>query len=130
MGHRNPDRVPIAYRRARCETVAQMRRDHWDVISKCGTCGLIMRVDLALRTVVNGQTVQETSTSLMIFDIPTLISAVSEFAALEPGDMILTGTPSGIGFRREPPLLLGPGDVVSVEVDGVGRVENRFVAEG
>ncbi len=57
MGHRNPDRVPIAYRRARCETVAQMQRDRWDVISKCEKCGLIMRVDLALIIHVSGPAV-------------------------------------------------------------------------
>ncbi len=57
MGHRNSDRVPIAYRRARCETVAQMRRDRWDVISKCEACGLIMRVDLALIIRVRGPAV-------------------------------------------------------------------------
>ena len=83
---------------------------------------------LTLRTVVNGETVQEASTGLMIFPIPTLVSVISQFATLEPGDMILTGTPSGIGFRRDPPLLLGPGDVVSVEVERVGRLENSFVA--
>ena len=83
---------------------------------------------LTLRTVVNGETVQEASTALMIFPIPTLISLISQFTTLEPGDLILTGTPSGVGFRRDPPLLLGPGDVVSVEVERVGRIENRFVA--
>jgi acylpyruvate hydrolase len=83
--------------------------------------------DLTLRTIVNGETVQEASTALMIFDIPTLVSTISEFTELEPGDLILTGTPSGIGFRRDPPLLMAPGDVVRVEIDGVGHVENRFV---
>jgi acylpyruvate hydrolase len=85
--------------------------------------------DLTLVTKVNGETVQEASTGLMIFGVQTLVSVVSEFATLEPGDLILTGTPSGIGFRREPPLLLGPGDVVAVEISRVGRLENRFVAE-
>jgi acylpyruvate hydrolase len=84
---------------------------------------------LTLRTTVNGATVQEASTALMIFDVATLVSVVSEFAALAPGDVILTGTPSGVGFRREPPLLLGPGDVVTVEIEGVGRIQNRCVAE-
>jgi acylpyruvate hydrolase len=84
---------------------------------------------LTLRTTVNGATVQEASTELLIFDVPTLVSVVSEFTTLEPGDLILTGTPGGVGFRREPQLLLGDGDVVAVEVDGVGRIENRFVAE-
>ncbi len=59
----------------------------------------------------------------------TLVSTISVFAALEPGDLILTGTPGGVGYRREPPLLLKDGDVVVVEVDGVGRLENRCVAE-
>jgi acylpyruvate hydrolase len=84
---------------------------------------------LTLRTTVNGEVVQEASTAQLIFDIPTLVSAISEFAALEPGDLILTGTPGGVGFRREPPLLLGPGDVVTVEIDGVGRIENMMVAQ-
>jgi acylpyruvate hydrolase len=84
---------------------------------------------LTLRTTVNGEVVQEASTAQLIFDIPTLVSAISEFAALEPGDLILTGTPGGVGYRREPQLLLGPGDVVAVEVEGVGRIENTMVAE-
>lgn len=83
---------------------------------------------LELRTSVNGETVQRASTELMVRDIATLISTISVFTALEPGDLILTGTPEGVGFRRQPPLLLGPGDVVTVEVLGVGRLENHFVA--
>ena len=84
---------------------------------------------LRLRTVVNGETVQDAATKLLIFDVPTLVSLISEFATLEPGDLILTGTPGGVGFRREPQLLLGDGDVVSVEISGVGRIENRMVSE-
>jgi acylpyruvate hydrolase len=84
---------------------------------------------LKLRTTVNGQMVQDASTELLIFDVPTLISVISEFATLEAGDVILTGTPGGVGFRRDPPLLLSDGDTVVVEIDGVGRLENRFVAE-
>ena len=84
---------------------------------------------LQLRTVVNGETVQDAATELLIFDVPTLVSLISEFATLEPGDLILTGTPGGVGFRREPQLLLGDGDVVSVEISGVGRIENRMVSE-
>jgi acylpyruvate hydrolase len=84
---------------------------------------------LELRTHLNGQEVQRSSTELLIFDVATLVTVISEFATLEPGDVILTGTPGGVGFRREPQLLLGDGDVVSVEIDGVGRIENRFVAE-
>jgi len=84
---------------------------------------------LTLRTLVNGEVVQEATTDLMIFPIPTLISVISEFATLEPGDVILTGTPAGVGFRREPQLLMGNGDVAVVEIDGIGRTENRFAAE-
>jgi acylpyruvate hydrolase len=84
---------------------------------------------LTLRTFVNGEKVQEASTELLIFDVATLVSVVSQFATIEPGDLILTGTPGGVGYRREPQLLLGDGDVVVVEVDGVGRLENRCVAD-
>jgi acylpyruvate hydrolase len=83
---------------------------------------------LELRTFVNGQEVQHASTELLIFSVPTLIRVISEFATLEPGDVILTGTPGGVGFRREPRLLLGGGDQVVVEISGIGRIENRFVA--
>jgi acylpyruvate hydrolase len=84
--------------------------------------------ELTLRTTVNGKTVQETSTGQMLFSIPVVIQAISQFTALLPGDVILTGTPEGVGFTRDPKLLLKPGDVVEVEVEGVGRIVNRFVA--
>ncbi|HJS93529.1 MAG TPA: fumarylacetoacetate hydrolase family protein [Solirubrobacteraceae bacterium] len=84
---------------------------------------------LTLQTFVNGEKTQDTSTELMVFDVATLVSAVSVFAALEPGDLILTGTPGGVGYRREPQLLLKPDDVVVVEIGQVGRIENRCVAE-
>jgi acylpyruvate hydrolase len=83
---------------------------------------------LTLRTTVNGETVQEASTALMIIDVPTLISTISEFTALEPGDLILTGTPAGVGYRRDPQLLLDDGDLVVCEIDGIGRLENRIVS--
>jgi acylpyruvate hydrolase len=84
---------------------------------------------LTIKTFVNGEQVQDASTELLIFDVATLVSTISEFAMLEPGDLILTGTPGGVGYRREPQLLLSDGDVVVVEVDGVGRIENTCVAE-
>lgn len=84
---------------------------------------------LILRTAVNGQVVQEASTELMIFDIATLVSTISQFTALDPGDLIMTGTPAGVGFRRDPQLLLCDGDVVTVEIDRIGRLENRIVDE-
>jgi acylpyruvate hydrolase len=104
----------------------------WDASTPVGP-DLVTRDEitepLTLRTFVNGEKVQEASTELLIFDIATLVSTVSEFATIEPGDLILTGTPGGVGFRREPQLLLEDGDVVVVEVDGVGRIENRCVAD-
>ncbi|HUB04095.1 MAG TPA: fumarylacetoacetate hydrolase family protein [Solirubrobacteraceae bacterium] len=84
---------------------------------------------LMLRTLVNGEKVQDASTELLIFDVATLVSVISEFATVEPGDLILTGTPGGVGYRRDPQLLLKDGDVVTVEVDGVGRIENRCVTD-
>ena len=82
-----------------------------------------------LRTLLNGQKMQESDTSLMIFDIPTLISTISEFTTLLPGDIILTGTPGGVGFRRDPQVFLKPGDEVAIEIDGLGAVRNQVVAE-
>ncbi|WP_035127870.1 fumarylacetoacetate hydrolase family protein [Conexibacter woesei] len=84
---------------------------------------------LRITTVVNGETVQDATTDLMIFDVATLIATISEFCTLLPGDLILTGTPGGVGARRDPPLLLKAGDVVAVEVGGVGRIENTMKEE-
>jgi acylpyruvate hydrolase len=105
----------------------------WDASTPVGP-DLVTRDELTdpltLRTFVNGEKTQEASTELLIFDVATLVSVLSEFATLEPGDLILTGTPGGVGFRREPQLLLKDGDVVVVEVDQVGRIENRCVVDG
>jgi acylpyruvate hydrolase len=84
---------------------------------------------LRLRTTVNGEVVQDASTAQMMFSIPELVSTISQFTTLEAGDLILTGTPSGVGFRRDPPQLLGPGDVVAVEVEGLGRIENTMTGD-
>ncbi|MFF0456437.1 fumarylacetoacetate hydrolase family protein [Nocardia africana] len=82
-----------------------------------------------IRTVVGGVTVQESDLSMLIFSIPTLIATISTFTALEPGDLILTGTPGGVGYRRDPQLFLGDGDQVSVEIDGVGVLRSTVRAE-
>ena len=79
---------------------------------------------IALKTRLNGKLVQETTTDLMIFDIPTVISYLSTFTTLEPGDVIATGTPGGVGYKREPQLFMKAGDKVEVEVEGVGRLIN------
>jgi len=80
---------------------------------------------LKIETRVNGETVQSANTSGMVFDLATVISLVSEAIALEPGDLILTGTPAGVGLAREPQLFLRDGDVVEVEVQGIGLLRNR-----
>lgn len=82
-----------------------------------------------IKTVLNGQVMQESNLSHLIFSIPRLISDVSKFTELEPGDVILTGTPGGVGYRRDPQVFLAHGDVVSVEIENVGRIENRVVSE-
>jgi acylpyruvate hydrolase len=77
-----------------------------------------------ISTVLNGEKVQDSAIELLIFSIPRLIATISQFTALGPGDLILTGTPSGVGHRRTPPRYLTPGDVISVEVTGVGTLRN------
>ncbi len=78
---------------------------------------------------LNGQTMQDAQTSLMIFSIPFLISYLSRGMTLLPGTLLLTGTPAGVGFARKPPVYLKPGDVFEVEVEGVGVLRNPVVAE-
>jgi acylpyruvate hydrolase len=77
----------------------------------------------------NGEELQRASTSALLFPIPAIVARISEFTTLEPGDVILTGTPSGVGYRRDPQVFLEPGDLVSVEISRVGRIENRVVDE-
>jgi 2-keto-4-pentenoate hydratase/2-oxohepta-3-ene-1,7-dioic acid hydratase in catechol pathway len=85
--------------------------------------------NLLLRTIVNGELMQETLTSDMIFDIPTLIEFLSGSTTLRPGTVILTGTPSGVGMARNPPRWLQPGDVVTVEIEGIGALTNPVALE-
>jgi 2-keto-4-pentenoate hydratase/2-oxohepta-3-ene-1,7-dioic acid hydratase in catechol pathway len=85
--------------------------------------------NLALRCWVNGELKQEGNTRDLIFAIPAILEWLSLGLTLLPGDIIATGTPSGVGFARTPPEYLGPGDVVECEVEGIGRLRNRVVAE-
>jgi 2-keto-4-pentenoate hydratase/2-oxohepta-3-ene-1,7-dioic acid hydratase in catechol pathway len=84
---------------------------------------------LTLTTRLNGKVVQHASTSLMLFPVATIVAFLSRTMTLEPGDVIATGTPEGVGFTREPPLLLGPGDEVEVEIEGIGLLRNPVEAE-
>lgn len=76
---------------------------------------------------VNGEVKQDSHTSMMIFDIPTIVATFSAGLTLEPGDIFMTGTPSGVGVSRTPPEFLRPGDVVEVEVEGIGVLRNPVV---
>ena len=84
--------------------------------------------DLGIRLRLNGELMQDSNTSQFIFGIDFLISHVSQFFALKPGDLIFTGTPSGVGAGRNPPLFLKPGDQLEVEIDGLGVLKNPVVA--
>jgi 2,4-didehydro-3-deoxy-L-rhamnonate hydrolase len=77
---------------------------------------------------VNGELKQDSTTADLIFDVPTLVSYVSEFMTLLPGDVISTGTPSGVGLGHKPPLYLRPGDVVEYGIDGLGEARQRIAA--
>lgn len=84
---------------------------------------------LQLTTRLNGTVVQNASTSLLIFDVATLVSLLSEAVMLQPGDVIVTGTPSGVGLARKPPLFMKHGDVCEVEIEGIGILRSPVVDE-
>lgn len=86
--------------------------------------------DVRVTQRVNGQVLQDARTADMIFDVPTLVAYVSAVVTLEAGDLILTGTPPGVGYARQPPVRLAPGDVVEVEIDGLGVLRNPVIAAG
>ncbi len=82
--------------------------------------------NLRIQLRVNGQTMQDSNTCNLVFDVPALVEYVSAYITLEPGDVILTGTPPGVGFSRTPPVFLKPGDVVEVEIEKIGVLRNRI----
>ena len=79
---------------------------------------------LRIRTILNGQVLQDSSTSDMIFDVPTIVSDLSRSITLLPGTVILTGTPEGVGFTRNPAVYLKDGDSVTIEVERIGQLTN------
>lgn len=85
--------------------------------------------DLELRMLVNGEERQHANTALLIHNIWEQISYLSQVMTLKPGDILATGTPSGVGVAKQPPVFLRPGDVMRVEIAGLGHIENRVVAE-
>lgn len=87
-----------------------------------------LRDGLRLRTRVNGETVQDATTDQMVYTVGETLSLISRTLTLRPGDLLATGTPSGVGYARTPPWLLQPGDVVEVEAERLGTVRNPIVA--
>ena len=83
--------------------------------------------DLLIRCVVNGEVRQNASTQDMLFDVPAIIEQLSAGLTLHPGDVIATGTPSGVGFAMTPPRCLEPGDVIRARIDGLGELVNTVV---
>ncbi len=102
-----------------------------------GSCGPWMTtadeianpMDLQLTTRLNGDVVQNESTEQLYYTIPNIIAYVSQFTPLHPGDVIATGTPSGVGAGRKPPLWMKPGDRIEVEISGLGCLANNVAAE-
>ena len=115
----------------------QMRHQQWDMGKSFDTFApmgpWIVTADefdgtkTRVRCWVNGELRQDGPTANMIFDIPTLIETISRGITLYPGDVIATGTPAGVGMGMKPPRYLKPGDVVRVEIDGLGTIENKFI---
>ncbi|MCL4169017.1 UNVERIFIED_CONTAM: hypothetical protein GTU68_027399 [Idotea baltica] len=85
--------------------------------------------DVRVQLILNGETMQDSTTAQLIFDIPELIEHVSKICKLQPGDLIFTGTPPGVGAARKPPVFLKPGDICEVKIDGIGTLTNPCVAE-
>jgi 2-keto-4-pentenoate hydratase/2-oxohepta-3-ene-1,7-dioic acid hydratase in catechol pathway len=79
---------------------------------------------LSIRALVNGRVLQDSSTAQMVFGVAAVIAHVSRAITLEPGDLIATGTPAGVGAFRDPPLFLRPGDEVTIEIEGLGALTN------
>jgi acylpyruvate hydrolase len=120
----------ISMRDYQYKTHQWMQGKAWDACTPVGpylvTADEVDVTAQSISTTVNGEKVQDSPISRLIFSIPRLIATISEFTELHTGDLILTGTPSGVGARRTPPLFLKSGDVVSVEVTGVGELRNTI----
>lgn len=117
----------------------QMRTSQWmlgkaiDTFAPCGPW-LVSLDELApvdsirLLARLNGETVQDSTTGAMIFGVAEVIAFLTQLMTLEPGDIIATGTPAGVGFARDPPLILRAGDVIEIEVEGIGSLRNPVIA--
>ena len=116
----------------------QFRSGQWlsgktlDTFAPCGPALVIGEISdpqtLTIATRVNGQTLQEGHTKDMIFSVAESIAYISQLMTLQPGDIIATGTPDGVGFKRTPPIFLRDGDIVEVEIERIGTLRNPVVA--
>jgi 2,4-didehydro-3-deoxy-L-rhamnonate hydrolase len=84
--------------------------------------------NLAVRAVLNGETKQESTTANMVFGVAELIAYITQTITLEPGDLIATGTPAGVGAFRKPPVFMQPGDEITIEIEGLGSLTNPVAA--
>jgi acylpyruvate hydrolase len=120
----------ISMRDYQYKTHQWMQGKAWDACTPVGPYLVTPdEVDItaqSISTTLNGEKVQDSTIDLLIFSLPRLIATISEFTTLSTGDLILTGTPAGVGHRRTPPLYLKSGDVISVEVSGVGAIRNTI----
>jgi len=115
----------------------QMRTSQWlsgktpDTFAPCGPALVVNEIsdpqNLNISTRLNGETVQNSNTKDMIFPVAETIAYISSLMTLEPGDIIATGTPEGVGFKRTPPIFLKDGDVVEVEVEKIGTLRNPVI---
>jgi 2-keto-4-pentenoate hydratase/2-oxohepta-3-ene-1,7-dioic acid hydratase in catechol pathway len=107
----------------------------FDTFAPLGPC-LVLKDEipdparLKIKTILNGEVLQDWRTDDMIFDVPALIAFLSGSTTLLPGTVILTGTPHGVGFARKPPIYLKPGDNITIEIDKIGALTNPVIAEG
>jgi 2-keto-4-pentenoate hydratase/2-oxohepta-3-ene-1,7-dioic acid hydratase in catechol pathway len=107
----------------------------WDTHGPCGPV-LVTRDEIAdpqnlrIRCTIDGETMQDSNTSQMVFGVYRLLAELSAIMTLEPGDLVATGTPAGVGLARNPRRWIKPGERVRVEIDGIGAIENEAVAEG
>jgi 2-keto-4-pentenoate hydratase/2-oxohepta-3-ene-1,7-dioic acid hydratase in catechol pathway len=103
-----------------------------DTFAPMGPC-LVTRSELGsadslgIELRLNGQTMQKSNTRYLIFNVPALVSHISQTMTLEPGDVIYTGTPSGVGFTRNPPVFLKQGDTIEIEIEGIGVLRNSVI---
>jgi 2-keto-4-pentenoate hydratase/2-oxohepta-3-ene-1,7-dioic acid hydratase in catechol pathway len=106
---------------------------NFDTFAPLGPC-IVTRDEMpdpdrhGLRTLLNGNVMQHGTTAEWVFSLPTMLSFLSRVMTLEPGDVVSTGTPAGTGFFRKPQVFLQAGDVVRLEIDGIGGLENPVVA--